>query len=546
MAKRKSAKTDRKESEEDLCRHSREQFNLIDEHWIPVVWKPEAQGLSGHTGAHARPPELGLRDTLLYAHEITEVTDQSPLVTAALHRLMIALVHAIYRGPEKRRDWVEMWEAEIFDATKVHGYFKQWRHRFWLFHPERPFLQWPDDDLGNPVSVTLLNMALASTGDATLFDHSLDSLRPGFTCAEAVRQLTAFLTFKTGGFVEGVPGARTEASALAAPWADGAAFLSQRENLFETLTMNLTLHDSRNGTVSELGMPEWERDTASPWTPPQQGVTAGPPQSYLALLTSPCRRVRLSEPDSLMLVRNVRLQLGTVFIADRVDPAKAYYADKKKGWRPLALRADRALWRNSTTLLQLLSNEHAPPASLAQLSYLRALGIFPADFTVGLRAFGTIGSQAKIDLWRAETLPIPISVLGNNERRVLIEDCLSLAEDVGKGLGSAARVLASHLVARSKEEKDRNALRDSLDITRPFWTDLEIPFKRDVLGSPVSVDVEDVRRQWATRCMALARDVLVKTVNGLSSGGRTFRAGAEAERTLSSRLQKVREEHNLN
>ena len=35
----------------------------------------------------------------------------------------------------------------------------------------------------------------------------------------------AFLTFKTGGFVEGVPGERSEASAIAAPWADGAAFL---------------------------------------------------------------------------------------------------------------------------------------------------------------------------------------------------------------------------------------------------------------------------------------------------------------------------------
>ena len=152
MAKPKSAKTDRKQSEEDLCRHSKEQFNLIDEHWIPVVWKPDAQGLFGHTDIDARPPEIGLRDTLLHSHEIAEIADQSPLVTAALHRLLTALVHAIYRGPEKHSDWVEMWEAGIFDATKVHGYFKQWLARFWLFHPGRPFLQWPDDDLGNPSS----------------------------------------------------------------------------------------------------------------------------------------------------------------------------------------------------------------------------------------------------------------------------------------------------------------------------------------------------------------------------------------------------------
>ena len=96
MAKPKSAKTDRKQSEEDLCRHSKEQFNLIDEHWIPVVWKPDAQGLFGHTDIDARPPEIGLRDTLLHSHEIAEIADQSPLVTAALHRLLTALVHAIF------------------------------------------------------------------------------------------------------------------------------------------------------------------------------------------------------------------------------------------------------------------------------------------------------------------------------------------------------------------------------------------------------------------------------------------------------------------
>ena len=231
-------------------------------------------------------------------------------------------------------------------------------------------------------------------------------------------------------------------------------------------------------------------------------------------------------------------------MADRVDPAKAYYADKKKGWRPLALRADRALWRDSATLLQLLSDEHTPPATLAQLSYFPAQGILPADFTVGLSAFGTIGSQAKIDLWRAETLPIPISVLGNNERRVLIEDCLSLTEDLEKALRSAVWVLASRLVL-IKGGKGQKCLKRPSRCQPAVLDRTRNSIKRDVLGSPLSVDVEDVRRQWATRCIALARSVLIKTLNGLSATGKTLHAGAEAELTLSREIVRVKEKHNI-
>jgi CRISPR system Cascade subunit CasA len=439
-----------------------------------------------------------------------------------------------------------MWESRSFDSAKVSTYFQEWRPRFWLFHPKHPFLQCLADDLGNPVPVTLLNMAVASTGDATLFDHSLDAAKPGFTFAETSRQLMAFLTFKTGGYVEGVTGDRTMASAIGAPWADGAAFLSQGQNLFRTLLLNLMLPDIRKEIVRTLGVPEWERSQPSPRTPPPQGARAGPPPSYLEFLTVPCRQVLLSDPDSIGLVRHVRLQLGCIFTVEApIDPAKAYTADKKRGLRPIGLQAGRSLWRDSATLLKLSSEAHTQPGTLAQIHYLTEKEILPDDLVVGLRAFGTIGNRAKLDLWRAETLPIPVSVLGNTERRVLIENCLSLAEDVEKVLSAAGWVLVRRLVAESREERDRKALRDHLDVSRPFWTALETPFKRDVLGASESVDNEKIRCAWAEGCIDLAREVLAKALNGLVASGKTLQGGAEAERTLSYRLRDVRVKHNL-
>src|SRR3546814_12917332 len=62
-------------------------FNLIDEPWIPVRF-PD--------GTRA---ELGIRDTLLRAKEIAVIEDPSPLVVAALHRFLLAVLYRALEGP---------------------------------------------------------------------------------------------------------------------------------------------------------------------------------------------------------------------------------------------------------------------------------------------------------------------------------------------------------------------------------------------------------------------------------------------------------------
>ncbi|HZQ38177.1 MAG TPA: type I-E CRISPR-associated protein Cse1/CasA, partial [Dehalococcoidia bacterium] len=49
-------------------------FNLIEEPWVPVLLPDGA------------PAEVSLGEALVRAHELREVADESPLVTASLHR----------------------------------------------------------------------------------------------------------------------------------------------------------------------------------------------------------------------------------------------------------------------------------------------------------------------------------------------------------------------------------------------------------------------------------------------------------------------------
>lgn len=82
------------------------EFNLVDEKWIPCLM----------SGTYTRK-EFSLRECLLQAHDIQEVIHNSPLVTVALHRLLLAVIHAGFRldengqlhcGPRSFEEWKQL------------------------------------------------------------------------------------------------------------------------------------------------------------------------------------------------------------------------------------------------------------------------------------------------------------------------------------------------------------------------------------------------------------------------------------------------------
>jgi CRISPR system Cascade subunit CasA len=62
-------------------------FNLIDEPWIPV------RDLRGNR------KELGIKETLLRSRELASIEHSSPLVVAALHRFLLAVLYRALEGP---------------------------------------------------------------------------------------------------------------------------------------------------------------------------------------------------------------------------------------------------------------------------------------------------------------------------------------------------------------------------------------------------------------------------------------------------------------
>ncbi len=84
----------------------RRSFNLVREPWIPCI------GKSGETLT------VSLQDALLNAHTLQEVYDESPLVTVALHRLLLTILHRVF-GPKNSRTWHTLWQNKLWPAETV-------------------------------------------------------------------------------------------------------------------------------------------------------------------------------------------------------------------------------------------------------------------------------------------------------------------------------------------------------------------------------------------------------------------------------------------
>lgn len=162
-------------------------FNLIDQPWIPCI---------PHTGNG--PVLLGLRDTLVHAHEHRELLDNSPLVTVALHRLLLAIIHRTLHGPRTTAEWQALREQGRFDVQRISDYLESCRSRLDLFDSQRPFYQVPRMEDVNTISAATLAHEKASGNNSTLFDHTTNSTG-ALIPHQAARYLVAFQAFALGG-----------------------------------------------------------------------------------------------------------------------------------------------------------------------------------------------------------------------------------------------------------------------------------------------------------------------------------------------------------
>lgn len=417
-------------------------FNLLDTSWLPVRMQ------SGEIR------EMGLLALFEEADKIAALAETAPPALMAQYRLLLAITHRALSGILIRwheRDLVK-WFEQGLPTEAITAYLEQWRERFWLFHPESPFMQVAALETAAETADrfkpwTQIELASVSGNAPVVFNHSLDAAPSAITPAAAIRSLLGFLQCTPGGLVKVFRDADK-----AGPLANTAAALPLGNSLAQTLVLGL-----HPASPNHQDLPSWER---APLTIVE--LRAAP-----TLMTGPNDRYTRQTRAVLLLreengdIRWLRFAAGQGLQEDpqAPDPMASYRAGSN-GQVRLSFSEGRALWRDLPALLPDGAGQSTPAAILEGASSLnRDL----ARLSFPLLVAGLASDQAKLLRWRAEQLVLPQAILQQPDATRVAREMLGKAEELFAKVKGAGVQLIADILPDSQQKDTRNRARALFD-----------------------------------------------------------------------------------
>lgn len=422
-------------------------FCLLDEPWLPVRL------------TDGRVLELGLLELFERSGEIAALAETAPTSLIAQYRLLLAITHRALvtgLGSWREKDRVR-WYREGLPLADIRVYLEHWRERFWLFHPEYPFMQVAalagcaeTCDKRKPWT----QIALASAGGNTpvVFDHSYDAEPIAITPANAIATLLGFLQFTPGGLVKTLRDA-DKAGALV----NTAAVLPVGKNLTQTLC--LALHPAPR-TAAEPDLPSWER--SPPSIAELQGepiLASGPNDRYTRL----SRAVLLSREEN-KTIRWLRFAAGLALAEDpnAPDPMASFRAGST-GLVRLTFSEGRVFWRDLPALVPNAGTDSQSAAVVQSAVALhQELNPFESVYQPLLVA-GLASDQAKLLRWRMEQFNLPSTLLLDSDKSLYLRERVAAADTLFGELKRLATGLLAEAMPESTHKDTRSRARNLVE-----------------------------------------------------------------------------------
>ena len=500
-------------------------FSLVEEAWIPVL------------DASGQRRDVSLLDLLAQAGGLRMIACELPSQSFAILRLALAILHRVTGGPSGSAAWLEFWRDRTLPVNDIAEYLGDFRDRFDLLHPERPFYQVANLRAGNENPFGLEKLIADVPNGMQFLTSRAGPGMESITPAEAARWLVHCQTFDPSGIKTGavgdprVKGGRGYPIGVASVGALGGVHL-EGDNLRETLLLNLVPVAPGWQVADERDLPVWERE---PQTAVEEPDATRGPFGLLSLYTWQSRRVRLfgdrdgitgamiSNGDALDWQDRHRLEPMSLW--GRSAPREK--AQKRTPvYLPRPHDHTRAFWRGLQTLLPPPPPSNEPPQRLSPLvlqwlARLTVTGALPPDFRVRHRAtsvtYGT--QQAVIDEVFGDSLTM--NVLLVVEGSALRTTAVDAAADAEAAVTELRR-LANNLVRAAGGDADGGAADRAAERA---YTRLDRVF-RDWLAAlgPESDPVEE-RTSWqrlVRRAIARLGRQLVEAAGPAAWVGRTI------------------------
>ncbi len=502
-------------------------FNLIDEKWIPVRFPDGNRG------------ELGIRDTLLRSREIAAIEDPSPLVVAALHRFLLAVLYRALEGPTDIDQAKELFK-EGLPGDKITSYLEKWRERFWLFDEKYPFGQVPSVPDIEAEPWTKLTAEHNATSNKVLFDHTDTTALIPISQASAVRWIVSTLNFS----VRGGRGYRPS------PSADGVMCIPVGKDLQQTLLCSLVSYPNR--TMVDSDLPIWEREPLhySEFKSGKERVAEG----FADLYTWQARAMRLLQSDNGQISK-VAFIPGIGHVESELrDPMVPYKARKDTGIEQIGFE-ERGVWASFDSLLP--DGDSSDGLEPKVINYLGALSRSKLiGSALPLMVIGQKFKNASVEFWRMERFTLPIDISENKYLKSEINVLLNLANEAGNSLEWSLRELAKSMITKGDRELmpdkwvagklkpgDVTKFIKSTSVLPQFWSLLESHFQTILSNYILGHDSDIIRCQW----LKFVRDALQTAWNRYSTSLSTgdawaIRAIEKARKPVRDKLAEINEE----
>lgn len=420
-------------------------FNLLDEQWLPVRF------------TDGTIKDVGLIELFERAGQITALAETSPPSLIACYRILLAITHrALTRslGAWKEKDRAR-WHQEGLPQAALQGYLQHWRDRFWLFHPEYPFMQvaalaMAEETRDKRKPWTQISLANASGNSPVVFDHSVDEMPKDISAAVALRALLGFLQFTPGGLVKVL-----RSSDKAGPLANTAAVLPVGATLNETVC--LSLHPA---SLTLEDVPAWEYSVIQ-----IDRLNADPmPATGRNDLYSRLSRAVLFLPEEDGRIRWVRFAAGLALEADSNAPdAMVSFRAGSNSLIPLGFREGRALWRDLPTLVPDAEGKACQPASVLGWAVNLQDAMGRLHLQQSLLVAGLASDQAKLLRWRSEEIALPASFLQDARLGGYLREQFSRAEELYGKLRSIAIGMYAATMPDPNNKETRTRVREMIE-----------------------------------------------------------------------------------
>ena len=444
------------------------EFNLLDEPWIRVMTRER------------KIDELSLPEALIESYKYVDFAGELEPQNVAVLRLCLAVLHTVFSRydvdgkPEKltsaamaRKRWKKLWKLGHFPETVIRQYLEQYRERFWLFHPDKPFYQVNEAKKGTEYTAAKLNGEISESGNKIrMFAIRSGEAKSQLTYAEAARWLL---------FINGFDdtSAKPRQKGLPSPGAGWIGRLGIVEavghNLFETLMLNLVFE--RMGDKWNENKPVWEQQPKG-----AERTEIPMPDNPAELLTLQSRR--------LLLVRKNELVVGYYLLGGDFFLKTNAFIETMTAWTPIVNKGDveafqpkrhdpqKQMWREFGNLFLEDEKKNQRPGVVSWVTELRRKEILDEEDQVTFRSVSV--QYGDKDFFIADTFSDSITFHANLLKTDIwvewgerVRDEVRKCEEMARVVGDLSKRL--NLAAGSEQSGD--------EAKAEFYRQIDLPFR---------------------------------------------------------------------